>query len=231
MDTRILVIEDEQPVRINIIDILDAEGFMAMGAQDGEAALALLQELEVDLILCDIMMPKLDGMAVLKALKERSPQRVIPLIFLTAKTTHEDIRAGMRLGAWDYLTKPFKHHELLDSVRAQLEKVKTYRALPATASADLNHLRESIHKLEALNAAKDELLNKLIEELRNPLSSINMSITLLKQAKSQQERDRYLQIFQDEYNRELSLLNQFSELQKLLTPETLQLMQQFQMFK
>lgn len=231
MDKRILVIEDEQPVRINIIDILDAEGFMAVGAQDGAAALELLQDMDFDLILCDIMMPKIDGMEVLKTLKARSPQRVIPLIFLTAKTTHEDIRAGMRLGAWDYITKPFKHHELLDSVRAQLEKLETYSVLPTTASADMENLRASIHKLEALNAAKDELLKKLIEELRNPLSSINMSITLLKQAKSQQERDRYLQIFQDEYNRELALLNQFSELQKLLTPETLQLMQQFQMFK
>jgi two-component system, OmpR family, alkaline phosphatase synthesis response regulator PhoP len=224
MAKKILVIEDEQPVRINILDLLEAEGFETMGADNGEMGMALIREHEFDLIICDIMMPKLDGIAVLKALKEQQCDRVVPFIFLTAKSSRTDLREGMQSGAWDYITKPFKHYELLDAIRAQFEKVENSLHVSATQTAEVESLRHSVKQLEQLHEAKDQLLNKLIEELRNPLSTMNMSIVMLRHAKDQRERDRYLKIFKDEYSRELALINQFMDLKNLLTPENLQLM-------
>ncbi|MBD2465672.1 EAL domain-containing protein [Oscillatoria sp. FACHB-1407] len=120
--TRILVIEDEAPIRENIVDILLIEGFEVAEAVCGATGLQLAMKLQPDLILCDVMMPNLDGYELLKILRKSPETATIPFIFLTAKTTKADFRQGMVTGADDYLTKPFTASELLEAITSQLTK-------------------------------------------------------------------------------------------------------------
>jgi diguanylate cyclase len=119
---KILVIEDEAPIRANILKILNFKGFETIGAEDGEAGIQQAKRHLPDLIICDIMMPLLDGYGVLYALRQDSETAAIPLVFLTAKAERSDLRQGMNLGADDYLTKPFTSAELLEAVSARLAK-------------------------------------------------------------------------------------------------------------
>ncbi|HEY9741221.1 MAG TPA: EAL domain-containing protein [Coleofasciculaceae cyanobacterium] len=122
MMKKILVIEDEEFVRENIVELLDAEGFEVIGAEDGRMGLNLAKAMVPDLILCDVMMPELDGYGVLTALRQDSILAAVPFIFLTAKAAKADLRQGMELGADDYLTKPFTRAELLGAIISRLKK-------------------------------------------------------------------------------------------------------------
>jgi diguanylate cyclase len=119
---KILVIEDETPIRTNILKILNFKGFETVGAEDGEVGIEQAKRHLPDLIICDIMMPQVDGYGVLYALRQDPETAAIPLIFLTAKAERSDLRQGMNLGADDYLTKPFSSAELLEAVSARLAK-------------------------------------------------------------------------------------------------------------
>lgn len=119
---RILVIEDEALVRDNIQDVLSLEEFDCITAEHGAIGLQLAKIHRPDLIICDVMMPELDGHGVLKALRQHGQTATIPVIFLTARASWEDVRQGMELGAEDYLTKPFTPDELLKAVNTQLTK-------------------------------------------------------------------------------------------------------------
>ncbi|MGB6299607.1 MAG: EAL domain-containing response regulator [Rivularia sp. (in: cyanobacteria)] len=120
--TKILVIEDENSVRENILDLLEAENFETLGAANGKIGVDLAVSQVPDLILCDLMMPKMDGYEVLKELNLQANTATIPFIFLTARTAKADVRQGMNLGADDYLTKPFSRSELLNAIMSRLEK-------------------------------------------------------------------------------------------------------------
>lgn len=120
--TKILVIEDEESVRENILDLLEAEDFDTIAAANGRIGLQLAFSEVPDLILCDLMMPEIDGYAVLTALREESVTAPIPFIFLTARSARTDFRQGMEMGADDYLTKPFTRAELLSAIASRLAK-------------------------------------------------------------------------------------------------------------
>src|SRR5262252_558003 len=102
---RILVIEDEEPMRRGLCTILRLEGYEVSNADNGEDGLRIARAETPDLILCDVAMPRLDGHGVLTALRGDAATGGIPFLFLTAKGEHADVRAGMNLGADDYLTK------------------------------------------------------------------------------------------------------------------------------
>lgn len=121
---KILVIEDEPEMRRNLVTILKLEKFVPLAAENGRAGLELARKEKPDLILCDIMMPELDGHAVVQALRTDSQLAAIPFIFLTAKGEKSDQRSGMNLGADDYLTKPINKMDLLASVRARLQRAE-----------------------------------------------------------------------------------------------------------
>lgn len=121
-DKTILVIEDSEDLRRDIIEMLTMVGYTTSGARNGVVGVDEARRLKPDLILCDIMMPELDGYGVLKTLRENIDTASIPFIFLTAKTEHLDQRQGMVLGADDFLTKPFMAEELLESIDTQLKK-------------------------------------------------------------------------------------------------------------
>src|SRR5689334_13484298 len=110
---RILLIEDQPVMRRNIATILEMEGYSVMSAVDGRQGLEMAKSIPPpDIILCDVMMPELDGYGVLAALRECAPTATIPFIFLTAKGEKADLRTGMNLGADDYLTKPVSRDDL-----------------------------------------------------------------------------------------------------------------------
>ena len=120
--SKILVIEDEARTREMFRDCLEAEGFQTLGAEDGLDGIQQVRQHLPDLVICDILMPRLDGYGVLSRVRQNSTTATIPFIFLTAKAGKTDRRQGMSLGADDYLTKPSTVEELLEAVSARLEK-------------------------------------------------------------------------------------------------------------
>ncbi|MEO8427350.1 MAG: response regulator transcription factor [Verrucomicrobiota bacterium] len=120
----ILIIDDHADTRRNLRLMLRFEGFDLFEAEDGAAGVASARQRKPDLILCDVMMPHLDGYGVLKALREDPDTRTIPFLFLTAKADKLDIRHGMNLGADDYLPKPVGRDELMAAIAARLERAK-----------------------------------------------------------------------------------------------------------
>jgi YesN/AraC family two-component response regulator len=118
----ILIIEDEAQTRSIFLKCLEFEGFHAVGASDGTAGIALARQHVPDLVVCDIMMPDMDGYSVLSALRKSAQTALIPLIFLTAKVTMADLRRGMELGADDYLTKPCTVEQFLAAINSRLHR-------------------------------------------------------------------------------------------------------------
>ena len=119
---KILVIEDEPEMRENLVTILKLEGFGAVAAANGRAGIDAARREKPDLVICDVMMPELDGHAVLEALRKDTEAARIPFIFLTACGEKRDVRAGMNLGADDYLTKPVAKADLLAAIAARLKR-------------------------------------------------------------------------------------------------------------
>ena len=119
---KVLVIEDEPSIRNNIMLMLKVERYAATGAENGRVGLELARRDPPDLILCDVMMPEMDGFAVLEALRAEPRFAEIPFIFLTALDDRSSTRRGMNLGADDYLPKPFTRNELMEAVNSRLKK-------------------------------------------------------------------------------------------------------------
>ena len=119
---KILVIEDEPDMRRNLTTILRLEQFHPFAAENGRVGVELAKREKPDLILCDVMMPELDGYGVIAALRSDPVTAAVPFIFLTAKGEKPDMRAGMNLGADDYLTKPVAKNDLLAAIRSRLDR-------------------------------------------------------------------------------------------------------------
>ncbi|WP_234301150.1 hybrid sensor histidine kinase/response regulator [Sphaerospermopsis aphanizomenoides] len=152
----ILIIEDEAQIRNNIREILHLSDFDTLVAENGLQGLELAKSQHPDLIICDLMMPELDGYSVLTKLRQDSSIATIPLIFLTAKSEWSDLRRGMELGADDYLTKPFMPDDLLQAIAARLDK---------QAIAD----QQTQQKLNALSSS---ISYSLPHEINTPLNHI-----------------------------------------------------------
>jgi len=129
---KILLIEDNQDVRENTSEILSLANYDVRVAENGKIGVEMAQEQRPDLIICDIMMPELDGYGVLHILSKKPATANIPFIFLTAKTEKDDIRKGMNLGADDYLTKPFDDTELLNTIEIRLKRTEMFRNYETT---------------------------------------------------------------------------------------------------
>lgn len=120
----ILIIEDEPEMRRNLATILRLERFNPLTAENGREGVEAAFAHSPDLILCDVMMPELDGYDVLRKLRENPATEATPFIFLTAKGEKHDFRVGMNLGADDYLTKPVAKAELLEAVRTRIKRAE-----------------------------------------------------------------------------------------------------------
>jgi signal transduction histidine kinase len=207
--SKILVIEDEQVVRKNILELLDAEGFEVVEADNGQVGVQLAQQCIPDLIICDVMMPELDGYGVLQTLRQLPETATIPLILLTAKSEREDFRRGMTLGADDYLTKPFTRTELLEAIAARLTK-----------NTPVVHLKQQIVDLQQSNLSKEEFINTAAHELRGPLSNIKVAVEMLQNTIDLHDQQFYLQILQSACDREAELINDLLDLYRLDGPIT-----------
>nr|MCU0500133.1 response regulator [Anaerolineae bacterium] len=120
--TKILVIEDVAHLRNDAVEMLRFEGFEVEGVENGRLGVDVARQFLPDLIICDIMMPELDGYGVLRELRADAKTATIPFIFLTAKAERSDFRKGMEMGADDYITKPFDDVELLSAIESRLRK-------------------------------------------------------------------------------------------------------------
>jgi DNA-binding response OmpR family regulator len=125
--TKILVIEDEAPIRDKIVTVLKYENYEVIDARDGREGVSVAQEQLPDLIICDVLMPDMNGYSALAALRDDPETAIIPVIFLTAAASRADMRKGMELGADDYITKPYTVEELLAAVRTRLERQQSIK--------------------------------------------------------------------------------------------------------
>ena len=119
---KILIIEDEQEMRRNIAALLRYKGYKPIPAENGRVGVEAARRERPDLILCDVMMPELDGFDVLRVLQADAKLALIPFIFLTAKGEKDDLRSGMNLGADDYLAKPVSNEDLVRAIETRLRR-------------------------------------------------------------------------------------------------------------
>ncbi|NEQ43528.1 MAG: response regulator [Leptolyngbya sp. SIOISBB] len=140
--TKLLVIEDEAGIRDSMVDILQAEDYIVESASNGQEGLQILEEFHPDLVICDVMMPVLDGHKVLQQIRQNPQTQTLPFIFLTAKADKTDFREGMDFGANDYITKPFTHDELLGTIQSRL---KLKAAAHQEIKKQLDVLRTSVN--------------------------------------------------------------------------------------
>lgn len=145
--TKILLIEDNDDIRENVVEILELSNFEVYAANNGRQGVELALKHKPDIILCDIMMPEMDGYGVLEALNTHPDSNATPFIFLTAKAERVDIRKGMELGADDYLTKPFDDVELLRAIESRLKKKEVHQLFYGQPPERLN---EAISKKDGL---------------------------------------------------------------------------------
>lgn len=134
MQKKLLIIEDQAPMRRNIALMLQMEGYDVATAENGRAGLEAARKLKPDLILCDVMMPEMDGYGVVQALREDPSFASTPFIFLTAKSDRTDVRIGMNFGADDYLTKPVVRDDLLAAIEVRLQRSGAVQGLIEAAA-------------------------------------------------------------------------------------------------
>ena len=147
--TRILLIEDDNILRENTAELLELSQYKVATAANGKIGLDMAKDLLPDIIVCDIMMPELDGYETLKILSQNKNTKYIPFIFLSAKTEHNDIRKGMNLGADDYITKPFKEDELINAIESRLAKTAILK------EAQNDKKESNTQKIKTLNDLKN----------------------------------------------------------------------------
>ncbi len=153
----ILIIEDNLEVRENTAELLELGGYHVMTASNGKEGVAAAQQYNPDLIICDIMMPILDGYGVLHLLGKKPETARIPFIFLTAKSEKTDVRKGMELGADDYIVKPYNDTELLNSVEARLKKAENNLGT-------IDHMNYRLNQMKDRDVKWDDLLKDISDK-------------------------------------------------------------------
>lgn len=163
MKQKILLIEDDEIIRENTAEILELANYEIVTAENGKQGVLQAKSTLPDLIICDIMMPELDGYGVLYLLGKDPETSSIPFIFLTAKTEKSDRRKGMSLGADDYLTKPFEEMDLLNAIEGRLKRSATFKQNFSADSTGFTHFIEQakgLKELEELTVNKDVRFHK-----------------------------------------------------------------------
>ncbi|UOB17929.1 response regulator [Abyssalbus ytuae] len=147
---KVLLIEDDTAVRENTAELLELSEYVVRTASNGKAGVAEVLNFQPDIIICDIMMPIMDGYGVLEELSKSEETRYIPFIFLSAKTERQDIRKGMNLGADDYLTKPFEESELISAIESRLAKAAILKEKREEKTEQQQENEEDIRDLNEL---------------------------------------------------------------------------------
>lgn len=149
---KILLIEDDTILRENTAELLELSNYDVVTAPNGKVGLETAQKTLPDIIVCDVMMPELDGYGVLEGLSKQESTKYIPFIFLSAKTERKDVRKGMDLGADDYITKPFEEDELISAIESRLAKASILKDI---REQDHTQAPEEIQDIRNLNDLKN----------------------------------------------------------------------------
>jgi CRP-like cAMP-binding protein len=152
----ILVIEDNNEIRENTAEILQLAGYQTFTAENGKIGVETAIRENPDLIVCDIMMPVLDGYGVLHLLNKNDSTKHIPFIFLSAKTERMDLRKGMEMGADDYITKPFEEIELLNAIEVRLKKKSILNQEYSTTATGIGNFLHDLKETGLVNHLKDQ---------------------------------------------------------------------------
>ena len=207
---KILIVEDTLTIREEIHDILVMEGYTVFEAENGSIGFEIALKKHPDLIISDILMPKLNGFEMYKKLQNNKTTKLIPLIFLSAKAEKSDIRAGMNLGAEDYLTKPIDVEDLLNTVKIKIDKklllaqetidkTTTISAILQQQKKELDNYAQLIsHELKTPLRNISDILTWIREELAHPISSEN-SINSIELLENKVERMELLLIKLEQY--------------------------------
>ena len=207
---KILIVEDTLTIREEIHDILVMEGYTVFEAENGSIGFEIALKKHPDLIISDILMPKLNGFEMYKKLQNNKTTKLIPLIFLSAKAEKSDIRAGMNLGAEDYLTKPIDVEDLLNTVKIKIDKklllaqetidkTTTISAILQQQKKELDNYAQLIsHELKTPLRNISDILTWIREELAHPISSEN-SINSIELLEKKVERMELLLIKLEQY--------------------------------
>ena len=165
---KVLLVEDEQILRENMAQFLENKKFKVTQAKNGLEANYILKKADPDIIICDIAMPLMNGIQLLKLIRKNENYNHVPFIFITAKAEKEDLRNGMRSGADDYLIKPFKFEELFNSIQKRLERldqIKNNKRLnfvttgSISLSSEVEH--EALSQISTLSKTEINILKKI----------------------------------------------------------------------
>jgi signal transduction histidine kinase len=206
---KVLVIDDGDAMRQSLIDVLELEGFETIGASSGEQGLQILADDSPDVVLLDVMMPGLNGLQTLEAIRANPATAELPVVMVTALDEPTDVVQGLELGANDYLTKPPQYEILVARVRTQI-KIKR---LQDQRRLDLARLRE-------LDALKDKFLQIAAHDLKNPINNIGLGLSLLSKgettvASGSPEYERVIQLMEDATSTMQVIVNDFLDLQAM----------------
>jgi CheY-like chemotaxis protein/CRP-like cAMP-binding protein len=152
----VLVIDDNADIRENTAEILELAGYKTFTAENGKQGVEVAQKEKPDVIVCDIMMPELDGYGVLHLLRKNEDTQRIPFVFLTAKTERSDFRKGMEMGADDYITKPFDDIELLNAIEVRLKKAEILDNKYAASKNGINQFIKDVKSSGLITQLADQ---------------------------------------------------------------------------
>ncbi|MFN9173151.1 MAG: response regulator, partial [Synechocystis sp.] len=212
---KFLVIEDEPGVRENLAEILQLAQYEVVLAADGIEGIECARQHRPDLIICDVMMPKMDGFEVLETLQADPELATIPLIFLTAMADIQNLREGMDLGADDYLTKPFELDQLLISISSRLRKrhhLNQQIEKEKSHVQSLNNLAKTqiktVYEIEKSLIIKDKFITKLIEKHRTLIIALENTLIQLRQQSQSSESNKPLLPLENHIQQQKQLLEE-----------------------
>ncbi len=214
---RILLADDNADMRAYVRRLLETI-YEVETAADGEAALKLARYQDFDLILSDVMMPKLDGFGLLKALRADERTQTVPVILLSARAGEESRVQGMGAGADDYLVKPFSARELLARVEAHLNLQRIRRETEEALMQMMEREQKARASAEAANRVKDDFLAMLSHELRTPLNAIIGWSHLLKSGRlNEQERERGIDVIDRNAAAQRAIIDELLDISRIVT--------------
>ncbi|MEM6353668.1 MAG: response regulator, partial [Cyanobacteria bacterium P01_D01_bin.14] len=217
---KILVIEDDTEIRSNLIDLLDLEGYEVIGADNGINGILGVLEHHPDLVLCDVMMPEVDGYDVLRALRQEPETCLIPFIFLTALADKGDIRQGMTEGADDYVTKPFTRREIVEAVEARLQKRTAIAGHHQAEQRQIEALKQEIEQFrETLNDDQVHLVRAIRNQLKDSIMKLNIAENILRTLPHNEQRERGVALVKNVCAAEVKMLGRIPNLVHL-SPES-----------